>query len=104
MRATCSILGKADADMNAEAVITSPEEARLLLTVSKFPERVIQALNAYEPSMITRYIIELCTAFNRFYQACPIITAGKQKREEHAPADHEGSAERSRERASSDLP
>lgn len=71
---TCSILGKADADMNAEAVITSPEEARLLLTVSKFPERVIQALNAYEPSMITRYIIELCTAFNRFYQACPIIT------------------------------
>lgn len=72
---TCSILGKADADMNAEAVITSPEEARLLLTVSKFPERVIQALNAYEPSMITRYIIELCTAFNRFYQACPIITA-----------------------------
>lgn len=72
---TCSILGKADADMNAEAVITSPEEARLLLTVSKFSERVIQALNAYEPSMITRYIIELCTAFNRFYQACPIITA-----------------------------
>lgn len=72
---TCSILGKADADMNAEAVITSPEEARLLFTVSKFPERVIQALNAYEPSMITRYIIELCTAFNRFYQACPIITA-----------------------------
>lgn len=73
---TCSILDKApDVDMNGTSMITSPEEAELLLTVSKFPERVMQAVRSYEPSMITRYSIELCTAFNRFYQACPIATA-----------------------------
>ena len=36
-------------------------------------------MNNYEPSVITRYIIELCTAFNRFYQACPIITADSEE-------------------------
>ena len=71
---TRSILAKA-APTGTAAKITAPEEAAALITVAKFPEKVIAAMNAYEPSIITRYIIELCTAFNRFYQACPIITA-----------------------------
>lgn len=71
---TRSILGKALPSDN-KATITSPEESAVLLCIAKFPEKVIQAMNNYEPSVITRYIIELCTAFNRFYQACPIITA-----------------------------
>lgn len=74
---TCSILEKADffGDL---VKLTAPEESSLLLAISKFPEKVLQAMNNYEPSVITRYIIELCTAFNRFYQACPIITAADE--------------------------
>ena len=75
---TRSILEKASPSGSA-ARITSPEESALVITVSKFPEKVIQAMNNYEPSVITRYIIELCTAFNRFYQACPIITADSEE-------------------------
>ena len=41
----------------------------------KFPEKVKQALDDYEPSVVTRYIIELCTEFNRFYHNCPVLTA-----------------------------
>ena len=58
-----------------EAKITAPEEAALLVTLSKFPEKVLDAVAQYEPSIITRYVIDVCTAFNRFYQNCPILSA-----------------------------
>ena len=72
---TCSILEKADDIAEGEAKITAEEEAEVLKTLSRFPEKVLTALEEYEPSVITRYIIELCTAFNRFYHNCPIMTA-----------------------------
>ncbi len=73
---TCSILAKAaDLDLSGEAVITKPEESALMITLSKFPEKVLDAVAQYEPSVITRYVIDVCTAFNRFYQACPVVTA-----------------------------
>ncbi len=73
---TCSILEKAgDLDLTGDAVLTKPEESALLLTLSKFPEKVLDAVAQYEPSIITRYVIDVCTAFNRFYQACPVVTA-----------------------------
>ncbi len=73
---TCSILEKAgDLDLTGDAVLTKPEESALLLTLSKFPEKVLDAVEQYEPSIITRYVIDVCTAFNRFYQACPVVTA-----------------------------
>jgi len=73
---TCSILEKAGGKVPTGAVtLTVPEESALLVTLSKFPEKVLDAATQYEPSVVTRYIIEVCTAFNRFYQACPILTA-----------------------------
>ena len=47
----------------------------MLKVLSRFPEKVQTALAEYEPSVITRYIIDLCTAFNRFYHNCPILSA-----------------------------
>lgn len=72
---TCSILEKAQPNAAAPVKLNASEEAAVLKTVSKFPEKVQIAMSSYEPSVITRYIIELATAFNRFYQACPILTA-----------------------------
>ena len=40
--------------------------------LSVFPEKVSQAIADYEPSVITRYILDLCAAFNRFYHECSI--------------------------------
>lgn len=72
----CSILGKAgDVDPSGELMISSDEERDVLKTLARFPEKVLQALSEYEPSVITRYIIEVATSFNRFYHNCPIMTA-----------------------------
>lgn len=73
---TCSIQEKAGAlDLSGAPVITAPEESALLVTLAKFPEKVLDAVAQYEPSIITRYVIDVCTAFNRFYQNCPILSA-----------------------------
>ncbi len=74
---TCSILAKADEAgiKGSGGCLTHKSEAELLKTLSMFPEKVQNAINEYEPSDITRYIIDVCTAFNHFYRDCPIVTA-----------------------------
>jgi arginyl-tRNA synthetase len=73
----CSILEKAaSAGITGEGGTYSHEsEAELLKTLSRFPEKVQAAIDEYEPSNITRYIIDVCTAFNHFYRDCPIVSA-----------------------------
>ena len=76
---TCSVLEKAgDADQ-AELAITAAEESELLKTLAKFPEKVKSALDAYEPSIVTRYILDVAAAFNRFYHNCQILSAEDEK-------------------------
>ena len=73
---TCSILEKAaGVDLTASAGITAEEEAGVLKVLARFPEKVAQAVEEYEPCVIARFVIELCTAFNRFYKGCPILSA-----------------------------
>ncbi len=71
---TCSILEKAgDAGAFTGGAVTDAEAA-LTKTLATFPERVLAAIDEYEPSNITRYILDLCAAFNRFYHDCQILT------------------------------
>lgn len=75
----CSILEKAGetdgTPAPAELTLTDPLEKVLCVTLSEFEERVRMALRDYEPSYITRYILDVATAFNRFYHDCAIVTA-----------------------------
>lgn len=74
---TCSVLEKAKDICRTKKVdyeINDKEKA-LLRTLSLFPEKVLQALNEYEPSVITRYILDVCTDFNGFYHDCQILGA-----------------------------
>ena len=75
----CSILEKAGVTDGtpapAELTLTDPLEKVLCVTLSEFEERVRMALRDYEPSYITRYILDVATAFNRFYHDCAIVTA-----------------------------
>ncbi len=71
---TCSILGKSDG-ASGEIKFTDPTETELVKVLARYPERILAALNEYEPMIITRYIIEVCNTFNRFYHSCPIVTA-----------------------------
>ncbi len=72
---TCSVLAKATPDMSAELNIITEDETALLKTLSRFEEVVREAIDAYEPSVVTRYILDVAGAFNRFYHNCTILGA-----------------------------
>ncbi len=70
-----SILEKAGADIApVSETDCTEEEFRLAKTLSRFPEAVCSALNASEPMMITRFILDVCADFNRFYHECQILS------------------------------
>ena len=71
---TCSVLEKAGDVQTGEYKITALEESELLKTLAKFPEKIKSALDAYEPSIVTRYILDVAAAFNRFYHNCHILS------------------------------
>ncbi len=72
----CSVLEKAgkNAPVSRDYVLCDNEKA-LLDVLTRFPAKVRQARMDYEPSTITRYALDVCQAFNRFYHDCPILKA-----------------------------
>ena len=73
---TCAVLRRAEGqDAPASLAVTAPDEAALLKVLAKFPEKVAAAIADYEPSVITRYILDVAAAFNRFYHNCQILNA-----------------------------
>ncbi len=69
---TCSVLEKAGIVGEMTDAPLCELESELAKTISVFPERINQAIADYEPSVVTRYILDLCAAFNRFYHECSI--------------------------------
>ena len=68
----CSVLEKAGSvGSMTDAELTAPEIA-LAKTLAVFPERVKAAIDDYEPSVVTRYILDLAADFNYFYHECKI--------------------------------
>ncbi len=78
---TCSIIAKAKesgkypANGDIDFKITSDDEFELVKDLALFPEKVKAALDGYEPSVITRYIFDTATLFNRFYHNCQVLGA-----------------------------
>ena len=75
---TCSVLRRAG-EQSGTLEITDRDEAALLKVLAKFPERVQGAIADYEPSVITRYILDVAAAFNRFYHNCPILSVEDER-------------------------
>ena len=72
---SCSVLEKVkDEQLGNDFEITCDEEATLLKVMSQYEERVLTAIRDYEPSVITRFILDLAVAFNKFYHECRIVT------------------------------
>lgn len=79
---SCSIVSKAQVagmtDINAPVDLTgvelTEEENALVKTLALFPDKVAQALHESEPSVITRYILDVCADFNRFYHDIQILS------------------------------
>ena len=69
---TCSVLEKVGDGAGMTDAPLSDVEFELAKTLSVFPEKIAAAIGDYEPSVVTRYILDLCAAFNRFYHECSI--------------------------------
>lgn len=73
---TCSVLTKSgDYQKDGAWTVTAAEEADLLRVLARFEEVVREAIDAYEPSIVTRYILDVAGAYNRFYHNCSILGA-----------------------------
>ncbi len=79
----CSLLKKLESQGVAFAggsqvsagVLTDPSEQALLRLLAAFPAEIVAAADKYDPARITRYCIDVATAFHRFYNACRILDA-----------------------------
>ena len=79
----CSILKKleeegitfAGADALDASVLTDASEQALLRLLAAFPAEIAAAAEKYDPARITRFVIDVATAFHRFYNSCRILGA-----------------------------
>ncbi|MGI6527002.1 MAG: arginine--tRNA ligase [Caldicoprobacterales bacterium] len=75
----CSVLRKAEesgimvqADFDS-SLLSSREEYQLVKTLADFSDKVLQALENLEPSVLTRYLVDAAQDFNRFYHEHSIL-------------------------------
>ena len=79
----CSVIRKSeettvdDNNFNSRLLQTK-EEYQLCKTLYEFPEKTRMALSQLEPSIITRYLVDLAQDFNRFYHEHPILVDDKE--------------------------
>ncbi len=76
---TCSILEKSEDEGEFCGGEIGLEEKELIKVLALFPDSVSDAIAQYEPSLITRYILDLCAAFNRFYHNCQILSCDDER-------------------------
>ena len=79
----CSVLKKLESegvtfngvDGVDAAVLTDPTEQALIRLLAAFPAEIVAAADKYDPARITRYCIDVASAYHRFYNACRIMDA-----------------------------
>lgn len=71
-----SIIRKNEATVPADlTLLSSQEEFELAKTLEGFHQAVVTAKEKYEPSVITRYVLQVAKDFNKFYNNCNISTS-----------------------------
>lgn len=79
-----SVLRKAEIDEThltlTEGNLLSDFEWQLLFTLGQANEALTRAVDEYDPSVMARYALQLCHAFNRFYHHSPILQADDKTR------------------------
>lgn len=72
----CSVLEKGEG-VTGEieyAVFSSHEEQEVIRLLSNFPQVIRDAAEKYEPCFVARYLLALCSAYNKFYFDYRIIS------------------------------
>ena len=70
-----SVLRKCPEAGGFDGYSPNADEIALIKQLSLFDTKVLQALEQYEPSVITRYLLDTCGAYNQFYHSSPVVRA-----------------------------
>ncbi|MDO4282430.1 MAG: arginine--tRNA ligase [Clostridia bacterium] len=62
-------------------LLNTKQEVELIKELDKFPQVILKATEEYEPSILTRYLIEVATLFSRFYNECSVIVENEKLKE-----------------------
>ena len=73
----CSVLGKVGSEVapknESPDPLTDDEGFELVKLIARYNQTVEAAAEKYEPSIIARYLVDVCQAFNRYYISHRII-------------------------------
>lgn len=77
---TKSILEKSNVDFDKLDIskihydlLVKDEEVNLVKELQKLPDVIKKSANEFEPSILTRYIIDIATLFSKFYNECKVL-------------------------------
>ncbi|WP_067621168.1 arginine--tRNA ligase [Alicyclobacillus acidiphilus] len=78
----CSVLRKAETRETAWPAGYVPNEIEwgLIVQLSQADETLERAVDEYDPSVMARFILQVCHAFNRFYHNNPILQSDEPTR------------------------
>ncbi|QUH24394.1 arginine--tRNA ligase [Serpentinicella alkaliphila] len=77
----CSVLRKANLEIDIDvnmSLLKDDITLEVIKNIQQFPEVIVDAQRKNEPSIITRHIIDLAQAFNRFYNEHQILVEDQE--------------------------
>lgn len=72
----CSVLRKANMDVTADvdySVLSDADSSEVLKLIASFNDSILTAMRKNEPHIVTRFVLDLAQAFNKFYHDNPIL-------------------------------
>lgn len=72
----CSVLRKANMDVTADIdynVLSDADSSEVLKSIASFNDSILAAMRKNEPHIVTRFVLDLAQAFNKFYHDNPIL-------------------------------
>ncbi|WP_201756869.1 arginine--tRNA ligase [Isachenkonia alkalipeptolytica] len=79
-----SILRKANMEISSNInwqILEEKTSMDVLMRIHGFSQAIIQAKDKNEPSIVTRYVVNLAQEFNKFYNECPILNQEEEIKE-----------------------
>lgn len=80
----CSLLERGKADLSEEidySILAKNMDAiNVIKRIDTFNEVLMRSANKYEPHHLTRFVLDVCQAFNKFYHDNPILSAKEEEK------------------------
>lgn len=79
----CSVLKKAGYNKTADvdfSLLTDEASVDICKLIEKYPAKISEAAAKYEPSILTRHLVDIAQAFNKFYHDNSILTSDEKTR------------------------